>query len=81
MSSLPVPDHAYRADAKEYARFCRLRRLFLVDGLETWRKALQQRKLPQEDIDAKIDAATRFVRGLGQSFEREQPGAIGESPS
>src|SRR5208283_3359671 len=41
-----------RTDAKEYARFCRIHGLFLVDGLETWRTALTARGLSEVEIGA-----------------------------
>ena len=68
MSSSPVSEHSFRVDAKEYARFCRLRGLFLTDGLEPWRQALEGRKLPEDQILAKLAAAARFVQLFGQPF-------------
>ena len=53
-------------DAREYMLFCRFRRLFLVDGLEAWRKALQQRRLSDAELSAKVAAAAQFVRRLGE---------------
>ena len=69
MSSVPARDPVYRMNAKEYIRFCRLRGLFLADGLETWRRVLEQRRLPREQIAAKLAAATLFIQGFGQTFE------------
>jgi len=69
MSSVPSSDPGSRMDAKEYIRFCRLRGLFLADGLETWRRVLEQRRLPSEEIAAKLTAAALFIRGFGQTFE------------
>ena len=57
---------AYRKDAKEYARFCRIRRLFMVDGLEPWRDALRKRGLSEAEIAPKISAAVHFVRTMGE---------------
>ncbi|MGA2761984.1 MAG: hypothetical protein ABSG17_01325 [Spirochaetia bacterium] len=73
-----VPGPASQRDAKEYSRFCRIRRLFLVDGLETWRAALKARGLSPEEINRKISAAMRFVLSLeepslGPSGGREAP--------
>lgn len=59
-------DGATFQDAKEYARFCRFRGLFLVNGLEPWRKALKDRGLSEDQIGAKVSAATDFVRRLGE---------------
>ncbi|MGO9307973.1 MAG: hypothetical protein ACLQDL_02985 [Spirochaetia bacterium] len=59
------------ADAKEYARFCRIHGLFLVDGLEPWRTALRGRGLSEVEIGRKISAAADFIRRLGDpSTER-----------
>ncbi len=55
---------AYLRDAKEYARFCRIRGIFLVDGLRLWRTALEARGFTQEVINAKVSAAAHFVRSL-----------------
>ena len=55
---------ASQNDAKEYARFCRIRGLFLVDGLELWRTALKARGFPEEEIRTKVSAATDFVRRM-----------------
>ena len=71
MPSSPARDPAYRMNAKEYMRFCRLRGLFLADGLETWRRVLEQRRLPSDEIAAKLAAATLFVQGFGRTFETE----------
>jgi hypothetical protein len=53
-------------DAKEYMLFCRFHRLFLVDGLEAWRKALMERGLSDSEVSAKVSSAAQFVRRLGQ---------------
>ena len=74
MSSLPSRDPAYRMNAKEYIRFCRIRGLFLANGLETWRGVLEQRRLPSEEIAAKLAAAALFIQGFGQTFGAESPG-------
>ena len=72
MGSSFVPEPAYRRDAKEYARFRRLRGLFFVDGLDVWRITLKTRGLTDEDIGRKMAAAARFVRNMGdQSTERK----------
>jgi len=39
---------------KEYARFCRIHGLFMVDGLERWRTALQARGFSEEEIALKM---------------------------
>jgi hypothetical protein len=57
---------AFRNHAKEYARFCRIRGLFLVDGLEPWRTALKAKGLSEAEIGFKISAAADFVRRLGE---------------
>jgi hypothetical protein len=57
---------ASQSSAKEYAKFCRFRRLFLVDGLEAWRLALKARGLSEGEINAKVSAAADFVRRLGE---------------
>jgi len=63
---------ASRKDAKEYARFCRIYGLFLVDGIEPWRTALKGRGLSEVEIGRKISAAADFIRRLGEpSSERE----------
>ena len=61
---------AFQKDAKEYARFCRFRGLFLVDGLEPWRKALKERGLSEDQVGAKVSAAIDFVRRMGEPFFR-----------
>ena len=58
--------HTIRKDSKEYEKFCRFRRLFLVDGLEAWRTALKARGLSESEINAKVSAAEEFVRRLGE---------------
>jgi hypothetical protein len=69
MSSELVPSFSSdRSAAKEYARFCRLRGIFLAEGLEAWRLAMEQRKVPPEQIRVKVAEAARFVAILGQSF-------------
>ena len=55
----------FQKDAKEYLMFCRVRGLFLVEGLEHWRAALQAKELPQDVVAAKMTAASRFVRQIG----------------
>lgn len=50
--------------AKEYARFCRFYRLFLVDGLEAWRAALIARGVPDPEVRRRIKAAAEFTRKL-----------------
>jgi len=57
---------AAQKDAKEYARFCRIQRLFLVDGLELWRTALKARGFSESQIEVKVLAATQFVRNMGE---------------
>ncbi|MHB8107932.1 MAG: hypothetical protein ACYDH4_10990, partial [Candidatus Cryosericum sp.] len=52
-------------DAKEYARFCRIHGLFMVDGLEAWRTALRARGFSEEEIALKIAGAADFVRRIG----------------
>ncbi len=54
-----------RSYAKEYARFCRIYGLFLVNGLEVWRAALEARGIPGNEIKMKISAAAEFVRRMG----------------
>ena len=71
MSSVPTRDPVYRMNTKEYIRFCRLRGLFLADGIETWRMVLEQRKLPTADVTAKLAAAALFIERFGRTFERE----------
>ncbi len=69
MSAVPARDPVYRMNSKEYIRFCRLRGLFLADGLETWRRTLEQRRVPDEEIAAKLAAAALFIQGFGRTFE------------
>jgi hypothetical protein len=57
---------AVRNHAKDYARFCRIRGLFLVDGLEPWRTALRAKGLSEAEIGFKISVAADFVRRLGE---------------
>ncbi|MGA2615301.1 MAG: hypothetical protein ABSG38_17835 [Spirochaetia bacterium] len=54
----------YLRDAKEYARFCRIRGIFLVDGLGLWRSALKARGLTEEVISAKVSAALHFIQAM-----------------
>ena len=61
-------------DAKEYARFCRIHELFLVDGIEPWRTALKSRGLSEVEISAKVSAATDFIRRIGE-LPSERQGA------
>ncbi len=61
-SSIQGPD--YLRDAKEYARFCRIRGLFLVDSIVRWRRELEARGLPEDIVVTKVSAAARFVRGM-----------------
>ena len=72
-----VPGPASQKDAKEYARFCRIRRLFLVDGLETWRAALKARGLSGDEIDGKLAAAMHFVLSLGEPSLGSRDGSEG----
>ena len=65
MGSTFIGGPASQNDAKEYARFCRIRGLFLLDGLERWRSALKTRGFPEDEIRAKVSAATDFVRRMG----------------
>jgi hypothetical protein len=55
----------FKTDAKEYARFCRIHGLFMVDGLEAWRKALRARGFSEEEIALKTAGAADFVRRMG----------------
>jgi hypothetical protein len=68
MSSSPIPPLPDRSVGKEYARFCRLRGIFLAEGLEAWRRAMEQRKVPREEIQAKVADAARYIEILGRSF-------------
>jgi hypothetical protein len=52
-------------DAKEYLMFCRVRGLFLVEGLEHWRVALQAKGHPEDVVAAKVTAASHFVSRIG----------------
>ena len=61
------PDSSYHGDAKEYARFCRIRRIFLVDGIRAWRDALRARGLSEAEIGTKVSAAAHFIRLLGDA--------------
>ena len=56
---------AFRKDSKEYLMFCRIRGLFLVDGLEHWRTALQAKGHSDKEIASKVQAASHFVRRIG----------------
>ncbi|HVO37386.1 MAG TPA: hypothetical protein VMV03_00005, partial [Spirochaetia bacterium] len=67
MSSLR-PNSSYHGDAKEYARFCRIHRIFLVDGIGAWRNALKARGLSEAEIRTKVSAAAHFVRLLGDAL-------------
>ena len=69
MPAVPARDPVSRTNAKEYIRFCRLRGLFLADGLETWRRTLEQRRLPHEEVAAKLAAAAWFIQAFGRTFE------------
>jgi len=72
-----VPGPAYRRDAKEYARFCRFHRVFMVDGLESWRQALRKRGLSEPEIGLKISAALHFIRSLGEPTSPSAESAAG----
>jgi len=61
-SSAQGPD--YLRDAKEYARFCRMRGLFLVDSVGLWRRELEGRGLAEDVVGAKISAAVHLVRSM-----------------
>ncbi|HUI69527.1 MAG TPA: hypothetical protein VL354_03330 [Spirochaetia bacterium] len=56
---------AYLRDAKEFAQFCRVRGVFMVDGLEHWRAALKAKGTPDEVVSEKVSAAARFIRNMG----------------
>ncbi|HYW85444.1 MAG TPA: hypothetical protein VFB30_19455 [Spirochaetia bacterium] len=56
----------FKTDAKEYARFCRIHGLFMVDGLERWRTALQARGFSEEEIALKMAGAADFVRRMAE---------------
>ena len=56
---------AFTTSAKEYARFCRIHGLFMVEGLEPWRKALRARGFSEDEIALKIAGAADFVRRMG----------------
>jgi len=58
----------YLRDAKEYARFCRMRGLFLVDSVGTWRRELEARGLPEDVVVTKISAAVHLVRSMEDPF-------------
>ena len=77
------PKPSYQSDAKEYARFCRIRKIFFVDGIGTWRDALKARGLSEAQIVAKVSAAAHFVRLLGEVppdiNATQQPGGRGPS--
>ncbi len=64
MGEVVASGHTNRAYAKEYARFCRLTRLFLVDGLEPWRRALIARGVPGPEINRRLAAAAELIRSL-----------------
>jgi hypothetical protein len=68
MPGSPALEPSDRLSAKEYARFCRLRGFFLVEGLDAWRKDLQRRRLPAAEVAAKVAAAAVYVREIGRSF-------------
>jgi hypothetical protein len=51
-------------DTKEYARFCRMRGLFLADSVGLWRKELEARGLPEDVVLTKISAAVHLVRSM-----------------
>ena len=56
----------YLQDAKEYARFCRIRGIFLVDGVGIWRKALEDKGLAEDVVVTKVSAAIHLVRSMGE---------------
>ncbi len=64
MASSFTPGPSYLRDAKEYARFCRMRGIFLVDGLDLWRAALKAKGFPEDAVVAKVTAAVHFVRSM-----------------
>ena len=66
MDNPKVPGPRNQNVAKEFARFCRINRVFMVEGLEVWRAALRARELPEEEINEKIAAAAEFVRKMGE---------------
>ncbi len=57
---------AYRSHAKEYQRFCRMRGLFMVDGLQSWRAVLQRRGLSEAEVEQKVSAAAHFVKSMAE---------------
>jgi hypothetical protein len=67
MSSVFDSDTTLRKNAKEYARFCRIHALFLVDGLEHWRTALKERGFAEIEVGVKVAAATDYIRRIGES--------------
>ena len=74
----PRPEPSYQSDAKEYARFCRIHRIFFVDGIGAWTDALKARGLSEAQIGAKVSSAARFIRFMGDSHQNaaapRQPG-------
>jgi len=54
----------YLRDAKEYARFCRMRGLFLAESVGLWRRELEARGLPTDVVGTKVSAATLLVRSM-----------------
>jgi hypothetical protein len=65
-SSARGPD--YLRNAKEYARFCRMRGLFLVDSVGLWRRELEARGLPEEVVGTKVSAAVHLVQSMADPF-------------
>ena len=52
-------------NAKEFAQFCRVREIFMVDGLELWREALKAKGTPEGVISEKVSSAAHFIRTMG----------------
>lgn len=70
MKDESVNGRAWRRDAKEYAMFCRVRRLFMVDGLEHWKLVLRRKGLSEAEIGMKLAAAAQFIRTMAEPGQK-----------
>ena len=64
MATSSVRDAAYLQHVKEYARFCRIRGLFMIDSLGLWQDALKVKGVAEGVIRTKVKAARQFISSM-----------------
>ncbi len=74
MTSSSKHGTAHARNAKEFAQFCRVHEIFMVDGLEVWRAALKAKGTPEGVINEKLSSAARFIRTMGDHSPKSVAG-------